>query len=57
MTGEGMKRSVGLGLSMAVACPLVLAAQGVPTDSLATHLSYFAPGAENLITVTIFTVI
>jgi Amt family ammonium transporter len=31
MTGEGMKRSVGLGLLMAVVCPLVLAAQGVPT--------------------------
>jgi len=36
MTGEGMKRSVGLGLSLAVACPLVLAAQAVPADSLAT---------------------
>src|SRR3989441_10083129 len=31
MTGDGMKRSVGLGLLMAVVCPLVLAAQGVPT--------------------------
>src|SRR5260370_34374804 len=31
MTGDGMKRSVGLALLMAVVCPLVLAAQGVPT--------------------------
>src|SRR6266566_247751 len=31
MTGEGVKRSVGLGLLMAVVCPLVLAAQGIPT--------------------------
>src|SRR5260221_13793641 len=31
MTGDGMKRSVGLALLMAVSCPLVVAAQGVPT--------------------------
>src|SRR5207253_9493118 len=36
MTGGGMKRSVGLGLMLALACPLVLAAQAVPADSLAT---------------------
>src|SRR5213595_1692093 len=36
MTGEGVKRSVGVGLMLALACPLVLAAQAVPSDSLAT---------------------
>src|SRR6266851_674798 len=30
MTGDGMKRSVGLGLLMAVVCPVALMAQGVP---------------------------
>src|SRR2546423_14137102 len=49
MTGEGMKRSVGLGLMLALACPLVLAAQAVPADSLATAAN--AAAAANTVAI------
>src|SRR5213078_1606184 len=49
MTGEGMKRSVGLGLMLALACPLVLAAQAVPSDSLATAAN--AAAAANTVAI------
>src|SRR6266581_3908949 len=46
MTGEGMKRSVGLGLSLAVACPLVLAAQGIPTAPAALPVDSLVKAAN-----------
>src|SRR6266581_4824205 len=46
MTGEGMKRSVGLGLSLAVACPLVLAAQGIPTAPAALPVDSLVQAAN-----------
>src|SRR5213080_905259 len=49
MTGEGMKRSVGLGLMLALACPLGLAAQAVPADSLATAAN--AAAAANTVAI------
>src|SRR5205823_4469079 len=49
MTGEGMKRSVGVGLLMALACPLVLAAQAVQADSLATAAN--AAAAANTVAI------
>src|SRR6266487_4035569 len=49
MTGEGVKRSVGVGLMLALACPLVLAAQAVPADSLATAAS--AAAAANTVAI------
>src|SRR2546429_918249 len=49
MTGEGMKRSVGLGLLLALACPLVLAAQAVQADSLATAAN--AAAAANTVAI------
>src|SRR6184192_96702 len=49
MTGEGVKRSVGVGLMLALACPLVLAAQAVPTDSLATAAN--AAAAANTVAI------
>src|SRR5437660_785191 len=49
MTGDGMKRSVALGLLLALACPLVLAAQAVPADSLATAAN--AAAAANTVAI------
>src|SRR6266700_4004395 len=49
MTGEGVKRSVGVGLMLALACPLVLAAQAVPADSLATAAN--AAAAANTVAI------
>src|SRR5438045_3020202 len=49
MTGEGVKRSVGVGLMLALACPLVLAAQAVPYDSLAT--AAHRAGAANTVAI------
>src|SRR5438045_2753420 len=49
MTGEGVKRSVGVGLMLALACPLVLAAQAVPSDSLATAAN--AAAAANTVAI------
>src|SRR5256886_15941170 len=49
MTGEGMKRSVGLGLMLALACPLALAAQAVPADSLAPAAN--AAAAANTVAI------
>ena len=49
MTGEGVKRSVGVGLMLALACPLVLAAQAVPSDSLATAAN--AAAASNTVAI------
>ncbi len=46
MTGEGVKRSVGLGLLMAVVCPLVLAAQGIPTAPAALPADSLAKTAN-----------
>src|SRR5258708_27012047 len=46
MTGDGMKRSVGLALLMAVVCPLVLAAQGVPTAPAALPVDSLAKAAN-----------
>src|SRR6266566_1870869 len=46
MTGEGVKRSVGLGLLMAVACPLVLAAQGIPTAPAALPVDSLVKAAN-----------
>src|SRR6266853_1780958 len=46
MTGDGMKRSVGLGLLMAVVCPLVLAAQGIPTAPAALPADSLAKTAN-----------
>src|SRR5438445_12790803 len=46
MTGEGMKRSVGLGLLMALACPLVLAAQGIPTAPAALPVDSLVKAAN-----------
>src|SRR2546427_6514326 len=44
-----MRRSVGLGLLMTLACPLVLAAQGVAADSLAKAAS--AASAANTVAI------
>ena len=50
MTADGMRRSVGLGLLMTLACPLALAAQGVPAaDSLAQAAS--AASAANTVAI------
>src|SRR5881275_262691 len=49
MTVDGMRRSVGLGLLFALACPLVLAAQAVPADSLATAAN--AAAAANTVAI------
>src|SRR5438874_12718583 len=49
MTGEGVKRSAGVGLMLALACPLVLAAQAVPADSLATAAN--AAAAANTVAI------
>ncbi|PYP60580.1 MAG: ammonium transporter [Gemmatimonadetes bacterium] len=49
MTGDGMRRSVGLGLLLALACPLVLAAQAVPADSLAQAAN--AAAAANTVAI------
>src|SRR2546430_1521364 len=49
MTGDGAERSVGLGLLMALACPLVLAAQAVQADSLATAAN--AAAAANTVAI------
>src|SRR3989440_9301514 len=49
MTGDGMKRSVALGLLLALACPLVLAAQAVPADSLAKTAN--AAAAANTVAI------
>src|SRR5207302_10429963 len=46
MTGEGMKRSVGVGLLMALACPLVLAAQGIPTAPAALPVDSLVKAAN-----------
>src|SRR5437762_12627265 len=49
MTVDGMRRSVGLGLLLALACPLVLAAQAVPADSLAKAAN--AAAAANTVAI------
>src|SRR3989440_5429635 len=50
MTADGMRRSVGLGLLTILACPLALAAQGVPAaDSLAKAAS--AAAAANTVAI------
>src|SRR5207248_10949211 len=49
MTVDGMRRSVGLGLLFALVCPLVLAAQAVPADSLATAAN--AAAAANTVAI------
>src|SRR5256886_12225619 len=49
MTGDGMRRSVGLGLLLALACPLVLTAQAVPADSLARAAN--AAAAANTVAI------
>jgi len=46
MTGEGMKRSVGLGLLLALACPLILAAQGIPTAPAALPVDSLVKAAN-----------
>src|SRR5258708_10188015 len=46
MTGDGMKRSVGLGLLMAVVCPLALAAQGVPAAPAALPVDSLVKAAN-----------
>src|SRR2546423_10231495 len=50
MTADGMRRSVGLGLLTILACPLALAAQGVPAaDSLAQAAN--AASAANTVAI------
>jgi ammonium transporter, Amt family len=46
MTGEGMKRSVGLGLLMVLAWPLALAAQGIPTAPAALPVDSLVKAAN-----------
>ena len=46
MTGEGMKRSVGLALLMVLAWPLALAAQGIPTAPAALPVDSLVKAAN-----------
>src|SRR6266571_3499646 len=46
MTADGFRRSAGLGFLMALACPLVLAAQGVPTAPAALKVDSLAQAAN-----------
>src|SRR6266581_3830676 len=46
MTADGFRRSAGLGFLMALACPLVLAAQGVPTAPAALPVDSLVKAAN-----------
>src|SRR5713226_1219857 len=46
MTGDGMRRPLGLGLLMALACPLALAAQGVPAAPAALPVDSLVKAAN-----------
>src|SRR2546421_1982044 len=48
MTADGMRRSVGLGLLTILACPLALAAQGVPAGASLAQAAHAASAANTV---------